>query len=50
LGQADGAEICCGQVAGLIEEVPLAGDLVQHLVPDIKDRFVALPRVLSPSF
>ena len=50
LGQADEAEICCGQVAGLITEVQPAADVMNHLVRDIKDRFQALEQMLSASF
>ena len=32
LGQADDAEICCGQVAGLISEVQDAGEVMQEVV------------------
>jgi enoyl-[acyl-carrier protein] reductase II len=32
LGQADEAEVCCGQVAGLIDEVGTAGDVMTDIV------------------
>jgi len=50
LGQADEAEICCGQVAGLITEVQPAADVINRLVQDIKGRFQSLEQVLNISF
>lgn len=47
LGEADSAEICCGQVAGLIDEIPSARDLMAALVADIDVRFGELRRRLS---
>jgi len=42
LGQAERAEICCGQVAGLISEIPGAGDLMTELVESLGARFEEL--------
>ena len=39
LGQADEAEICCGQVAGIITDIPLAGEVVDVLVRNVKKGF-----------
>ena len=38
LGQADNSEICCGQVAGLINEVQSAGEVVDAVVGGIAKR------------
>ena len=37
LGQADKAEICCGQVAGQISGIPGAGEVVQDVVENINN-------------
>ena len=50
LGQADEAEICCGQVAGLISEVQPAGQILEELVINIKKCFEDLGRQLNHSF
>jgi NAD(P)H-dependent flavin oxidoreductase YrpB (nitropropane dioxygenase family) len=50
LGEADKAEVCCGQVAGLIEDIPPTAELMNQLVHDIKDRFQALQAALDRSF
>ena len=42
LGQADNSEICCGQVAGLINEVKGAGEVVEDVVGSIAKRFEEL--------
>jgi enoyl-[acyl-carrier protein] reductase II len=42
LGQADNSEICCGQVAGLINEVKSAGEVVDDVVGSIAKRFEKL--------
>jgi len=42
LGKADNSEICCGQVAGLINEVKGAGDVVEDVVGGIAKRFEEL--------
>ncbi len=42
LGRAEEAEICCGQVAGLINEVPPARELIDSLIADLEKRFSAL--------
>ena len=47
LGEAESAEICCGQVAGLIDEIPSASDLMATLAADIGGRFEKLQQRLS---
>ncbi len=42
LGKADNSEICCGQVAGLINEVKSAGEVVDDVVGSIAKRFEEL--------
>jgi enoyl-[acyl-carrier protein] reductase II len=42
LGEADAAEICCGQVAGLITEVKGAGEVLNDLVENISACFEEL--------
>jgi NAD(P)H-dependent flavin oxidoreductase YrpB (nitropropane dioxygenase family) len=42
LGQAEEAEICCGQVAGLISEVQDAGRVMREVVENIGSCFEAL--------
>lgn len=39
LGRAEDAEVCCGQVAGLINDVLPAEELMQRLIADIKKCF-----------
>lgn len=39
LGRAKDAEVCCGQVAGLIHDLPSASRLMETLVEDIGYRF-----------
>ena len=50
LGEADESEICCGQVAGLISEVPSAGDVMQEVVENINTRFEDLQRKMAEFF
>jgi enoyl-[acyl-carrier protein] reductase II len=50
LGEADEAEICCGQVAGLISEVQGAGEVMNNVVENISARFEELKRKLSDFF
>lgn len=47
LGDAAGAEICCGQVAGLIDRVETANEVVQSIVKNIHSRFDALKEKLA---
>lgn len=42
LGRIEDAEICCGQVAGLISNAPSAAQCMQTIIRDIRERFVAL--------
>jgi enoyl-[acyl-carrier protein] reductase II len=42
LGQADEAEICCGQVAGLITGVQTAGEVMNDVLENLRDRFEEL--------
>ncbi len=50
LGEADEAEICCGQVAGLISEVQGAGEVMNNVVQNISAHFEELKRKLSDFF
>jgi enoyl-[acyl-carrier protein] reductase II len=50
LGKADEAEICCGQGAGLIHDIPDAGELMAAIAGDIATRFSGLERRLKPFF
>jgi len=47
LGEADEAEICCGQVAGLINEVPSAGEVMSEVIGNISANFENLKRKLA---
>ncbi|MBI9085210.1 MAG: nitronate monooxygenase [Desulfobacterales bacterium] len=47
LGEADTAEICCGQVAGLIDEIPSVKDLMADMVQNIGVQFEALKQRLA---
>jgi enoyl-[acyl-carrier protein] reductase II len=42
LGEAKDAEIHSGQVAGLINDIPAATELIESIIVDLKKRFVAL--------
>jgi len=42
LGQAEDAEVCCGQVAGLITSIQGAGEIVENIAGTIKFRFEEL--------
>jgi hypothetical protein len=50
LGQAAEAEICCGQVAGLISEVPGADEVMRDAVGNISLCFDKLKQKLAESF
>ncbi|MGD0624954.1 MAG: nitronate monooxygenase [Thermodesulfobacteriota bacterium] len=47
LGDAEGAEICCGQVAGLIGRVDTANEVIQNIVNNISSRFDELKKKLT---
>ena len=47
LGQADEAEICCGQVAGLITEVQGAGEVMNDVMENLSSRFEELKYSLA---
>jgi enoyl-[acyl-carrier protein] reductase II len=47
LGQADEAEICCGQVAGLITEVQSAGEVMNDVLENLSGRFEELKHRLA---
>ena len=47
LGDAEEAEICCGQVAGLINRVETASELIQSMVNNIHSCFDALKEKLT---
>jgi enoyl-[acyl-carrier protein] reductase II len=46
-GKADEAEVNCGQVAGLIDEVKGAGELMTDIIENISDRFEELKNRLG---
>lgn len=48
LGHADMAEICCGQVAGLINEIEGAGDIIHKLVEEVGFHIETLKEKASP--
>jgi NAD(P)H-dependent flavin oxidoreductase YrpB (nitropropane dioxygenase family) len=47
LGDAEGAEICCGQVAGLISRVDPANEVIQSIVNNIGSCFDELREKLT---
>ncbi|MBR9982058.1 MAG: nitronate monooxygenase [Desulfatitalea sp.] len=47
LGDAGGAEICCGQGASLIHDIPDAAELVATLVDEVASRFAQLEMRLN---
>ena len=47
IGEADDAEICCGQVAGLIDNVPSAGEVISDVTGGISAYFKDLKRKLA---
>jgi enoyl-[acyl-carrier protein] reductase II len=47
LGQADNAEICCGQVAGLITDVQSAGEVMNDVIENLSGRFEELKQQLA---
>ena len=47
LGEAEEAEICCGQVAGLINNVPSAGEVMSDVIGNISSYFEELKRRLA---
>jgi enoyl-[acyl-carrier protein] reductase II len=50
LGKADAAEICCGQVAGLITDIHGAGEVMRELVQSITTRFAELKQRVGEVF
>jgi enoyl-[acyl-carrier protein] reductase II len=50
LGKADEAEVCCGQVAGLINEVKSAGEVMNDIVENISSHFEVLKHKLVDFF
>jgi enoyl-[acyl-carrier protein] reductase II len=47
LGDAENAEICCGQVAGLINTIERAEDVIKEIVNDIINQFDALKQKIT---
>lgn len=47
LGDAEGAELCCGQVAGLINRVESAEEVIQGIVDKIRPRFEELKEKMT---
>jgi len=47
LGDTGDAEICCGQVAGLIDSVRSAQEIVEDIAKDIDDRFKELKNKMT---
>jgi enoyl-[acyl-carrier protein] reductase II len=42
LGDAESAEIHCGQAAGLIQDIPPAANLIESIIADLKKHFAVL--------
>ncbi len=42
LGNSEGAEICCGQVAGLIKQIDPAGKVMEEIIGNIDSRMKEL--------
>lgn len=47
LGRAEDAEICCGQGAGLIQDIPAAGDVMAQITQDLRSRLETLQQELE---
>jgi enoyl-[acyl-carrier protein] reductase II len=47
LGESEDAEIHCGQVAGLINDIPPAARLIESIIGDLKKRFAALEQQMG---
>lgn len=47
LGDAEGSEICCGQVAGLISSVSSAAEVIQSIANSMDSHFNTLKQKLS---
>jgi NAD(P)H-dependent flavin oxidoreductase YrpB (nitropropane dioxygenase family) len=47
LGDAKSAEICCGQVAALIDSVPSAGEVIQNIMAEIPSYLAKLEQSLG---
>jgi enoyl-[acyl-carrier protein] reductase II len=47
LGDAAEGEICCGQVAGLINEINSAGDVMNDIITNIRSRFEELQQRMA---
>jgi len=50
MGQAERAEICCGQVASLVKSIESAGDIIKGMVEDTRVQKNALMQKLGPFF
>lgn len=50
LGRAGDAEICCGQVAGLINDIPPAAQLMESIITEMKARFAELESQVKAFF
>lgn len=46
LGRAEDAEICCGQVAGLIRDIPPAAEIIAGIIRDLRSGFEEVGRKL----
>ena len=47
LGQVEDAELCCGQVAGLIKSIESAQDIVEDIAKDMNARFKDLEKKMT---
>ena len=47
LGEVGTAEIHCGQVAGLINDIPPAAKLIESIIADLKKRFAVLEKQMG---
>ncbi|MFW6271618.1 MAG: NAD(P)H-dependent flavin oxidoreductase [Desulfosalsimonas sp.] len=50
LGRAEDSELCCGQIAGLIHDIPSAAELIASMVSDLKNRFADLEKQVKIFF
>jgi enoyl-[acyl-carrier protein] reductase II len=48
LGDADNAELCCGQVAGLIESAPTAAEVISEIIRNVSAVMEEVKRKLAP--
>jgi enoyl-[acyl-carrier protein] reductase II len=47
LGEADNGEVCCGQVAGLIDSAPGAAEVIEGIIKNLSSVLGELKRKLA---